>query len=384
MFAYERDLNICVIYCIMNVQYKLINKEAIECVVYTSTSLFSICHEFLSLIDNEIQILQRYGVSRNMNDHLYILEIMDEPTKNFPIITNVIQFDVQTGSLKLKYDNYTDSGATNTTITQLSRHVSIKILLEKISNTQSSGQQPTISKQPIKQPMRRPIKQPLRQPTKRPIKQPTKRPIKQPTRQPIKQPTKQPIKQPVKQPVKQPTEQPNTDTIKLKNSLMKLLIEKEQEENELERLQQEQKQKVERLEKYSTHVREQNRQARIQKERDDQQRKKFDADRSLYPIIKSDLINNKIKDIPGPFAKKYKIFEQMAAEKTLHGDNSYNVYKTLEEKYGSDVFVPTSVPDIFNSKEIPRPRASDMVDNQDEKNNDMDDLGDVSNITFDT
>ena len=85
------------------IEYKIINKNTIECIVFSSSKLTYACHEYLSVINNELDILCKYNIKVPINklkfDNIYIIETENIPNKKYAYIRNIIRFDINTVTL---------------------------------------------------------------------------------------------------------------------------------------------------------------------------------------------------------------------------------------------------------------------------------------------
>lgn len=73
-------------------------------------------------------------------------------------------------------------------------------------------------------------------------------------------------------------------------------------------------------------ISERNKLERLAKERELEKRRIFESDVNTYRLMKNDLINGKLREIPFIFAKKYTVIEQMDCDGLLYKDNSYDSF----------------------------------------------------------
>jgi len=80
------------------------------------------------------------------------------------------------------------------------------------------------------------------------------------------------------------------------------------------------------------------RNGRMEKEKSDEMKRKFECDRMAYSQIKNDIANDKfdVTRLPSFFINIYNVMDEMEMENTLHVDNAFDIFKTKIEKYDND------------------------------------------------
>jgi len=93
---------------------------------------------------------------------------------------------------------------------------------------------------------------------------------------------------------------------------------------------------------------------RIQKEKETEKQRVFINDVKIYPKIKMDFKNGKLKKIPEFFKEKYSILKIMEKKNKLYDDDAYDVYlklkKTQQYKNEDNIIISENIAGIFNNK----------------------------------
>ena len=324
-------------------KYKIIDKHSIQCVVFTNVNILCTCHEYLSLINNELNILIKYRtnipIGKLSFKHMYIIEMLDID-KKFPFITNVIMFDVK--STKLIETN--DTRLSNQ-LTEISNNIVVKNLLKN-------------------------IKENINKITKKNRSYECKNLIKS-----------------IKPRDSKTRKKDDLDITEIKNELDKLSKQKSIKEDELNNIQKNQEKQEEKLSEFSDELNDEKRLARIQKNRKEEKRRIFMNDREIYPRIKRDLEVGKLKRVPELFEGKYSIFKIMEEKNELYIDNAYAIYLELFKTQQCNINISESIADIFDASNITRKEKEN--DTQKIKNysaglldNDDNELGNVDDVIF--
>ena len=272
--------------------------------VFKHNNFYVVLHEFLSMIDNELEIMVKYKINVTLDQikikNLKIVEYIDILNIKNPIIKKIYEFDIK----KMKLVNIKNNLEIDVNNVMKEKYTSIKnhvdILTKKhlqksdIKNTQQTKQQILLNE----------------------------------TNELIKNMDNDLIK----------IEKKNTDdeiqeiNIKeLEQSINKLKLLKDKEEIQLNELKEKNKTEVEKFSEYYDKLSDEKRKIRYEKEKAEEKRRIFNSDINVYKKIKHDIEIGRLKEdkIPELFINKYPIFKFMDENNLFDNEDEYMVYLNL-------------------------------------------------------
>ena len=350
----------------MTTTFKLINRRKIISTIYISKNLNEVIHEYLSLIDTELKLLTSYNINllkTDLNfDHLFIVEEFNtEQPKIYPLILKIYKFNFMTFNIYYKSKNSFITTDTENYIDDLID--SIKNSVDKLSNKNNVFYKRSTKQSNIKTNNNEKIKlKDFFEETQNTLKNINNINLNKKSVIPDKNnkedelslesietndnnnvgnnseisPEKTPFNTVITK-VNNYNNNINIDSDDLKNIdaddlkkqieyLQKLKLE---EQNKIDNLKKDQEKELDNFSNFNDKLNDDKRFFLREKERYEERKRKFEADKTVYKRINNDLQEGKIEDVPILFKEEYPLFQFMWEKNLLNIDGDFELYMNL-------------------------------------------------------